>query len=138
MDSFFVMLPAVAFWVFLGAIILGPIYMRHREREKMQEVLKVAYEKGTPVPPELITAMQTNLSRMASTPESDLRRAIVLLAVGIGFAGLGYGLWYGLMSVDDTAAYVSGGATAGFGAIPGMIGLAYLILWFTRRKTAKN
>jgi hypothetical protein len=58
---------------------------------------------------------------------------MVLLAVGLGLCGLGYGLWYGLMSVSDTAAYITGGSIAGAGAIPGLIGVAYLILWITKR-----
>lgn len=104
----------------------------------MHETLRIAYEKGQPVPPELIEALQRNVApRVISTPERDLRLGIVLVAVGLGFAGLGYGLWYGLMSVNEIAAYVSGGSTAGFGAIPGFIGVAYLILWATRRNAPK-
>jgi hypothetical protein len=37
------------------------------------------------------------------------------------------------MSVSDTAAYITGGSIAGAGAIPGLIGVAYLILWITKR-----
>ena len=104
----------------------------------MHETLRIAYEKGQPVPPELIEALQRNVApRVISTPERDLRMGIVLVAVGLGFAGLGYGLWYGLMSVNEIAAYVSGGSTAGFGAIPGFIGVAYLFLWATRRSAPK-
>jgi hypothetical protein len=42
------------------------------------------------------------------------------------------------MSTSETAAYISGGVIAGFGAIPGLIGIAYLILWFLRRGDAKT
>ena len=54
----------------------------------MHETLRIAYEKGQPVPPELITALQTQASvtRPMATPERDLRRAIVLIAVGLGLA----------------------------------------------------
>ena len=72
-------------------------------------------------------------SRPSERVRRDLRRAMVLLAVGLGLCGLGYGLWYGLMSVSDTAAYITGGSIAGAGAIPGLIGVAYLILWITKR-----
>ena len=82
----------------------------------------------------MITALQSNLApRVAPTPERDLRRGIVLISVGLGLAGLGYGLWYGLMAQNVVAAYISGGSIAGIGAIPGLIGLAYLLLWATRR-----
>jgi hypothetical protein len=130
------MITGIVFWGVVAAIIIAPIYFKHRDRQRLHDTLRIAFEKGQPLPPELITALQSNIApRRPSTPESDLRRAVVLIAVGLGFCGLGYGLWYGLMSVNDIAAYVSGGATAGVGAIPGLIGVAYLVLWATRRKT---
>jgi len=129
---------ALMFWLFLGAIILGPRYLRFRERERMHETLRAAFDKGQPVPPEIITALQSNIApSIPSTPERDLRRAVVFIAVGLGLCGLGYGMWYGLSSVSYTAAYITGGSIAGFGAIPGLIGLAYLVLWATRRDAPK-
>ena len=128
----------VLFWVVVAAIILVPIYLKYLDRQRMHETLRIAFEKGQPVPPELITAMQSNIApRRPSTPESDLRRAVVFIALGLGFCGLGYGLWYGLMAVNETAAYVAGGCVAGFGAIPGLVGVAHLVLWASRRETTK-
>ena len=132
------LLMGLIFWSFVAAVILVPTYLRYLDRQRMHETLRIAFEKGQPVPPELITALQSNIApRRPSTPESDLRKAVVLIAVGLGFAALGYGLWYGLMSVNEQAAYISGGCTAGFGAIPGLIGVAHLVLWATRRGAAK-
>lgn len=129
------MVMGLAFWAAVAAIVVGPMWMRHRERQSMQDIVRIAYEKGQPVSPELVSAIQTSLAvKTPSTRESDLRRAIIFIAIGLGFIGLGYGIWYGLMSVDDQAAYISGGCTAGAGAIPGMIGIAYLILWATGSK----
>jgi hypothetical protein len=126
----------VFFWTFLAAVILVPIYLRHRDRNQMQQTLRTALEKGQTLPTELVTALQNSVaSKTMPTREGDLRRAVVLIAVGLGFCLLGYGLWYGLMTVDDTAAYITGGCTAGVGAIPGLIGVAYLILWATKSKT---
>lgn len=133
-----VVVPTV-FWVFLAAVILGPIYLKSKDRERMHETLRIAYEKGQPVPPELIAALQSNSNlKTESTPDRDMRRAIVLIAVGLGLCGLGYGLWYGLSSVNDIAAYVTGGSVAGAGAIPGLIGVAYLILWLSKRNAPKS
>jgi hypothetical protein len=130
------MVLGVVFWVFVGAVILVPVYLRYQDRQRMHETLRIAFEKGQPLPPELITALQSNIApRQPTTPESDLRKAIILIAVGLGLCGLGYGLWYGLSSVNDIAAYVTGGSVAGAGAIPGLIGVAHLLLWATRRRT---
>ena len=121
------------------ACILAPGYFRSRDKAQMQETLRTALEKGVSLPPELIAALQSNLSTaVVPTREGDLRRGIVLIACGIGFALLGYGLWYGLMSVSDEGAYITGGSVAGFGAIPGLIGIAYLVLWAMKPKTPKS
>ena len=129
------MMVGIAFWAFLAAIIIVPRVLKHREQMRVQDTLRTAYERGQPVPPELVEAMRsTTPMRIESTPERDLRRAIVLIAVGLGMAGLGYGLWYGLSSVSDDGAYITGASVAGSGAIPGFIGLAYLILWIARKK----
>ena len=133
------MVMGIVFWTFVAAIILVPIYLRHKDRERMHETLRVAFEKGQPIPPEIITALQSNIApKVPATPERDLRRGIILISIGLGFCLLGYGLWYGLMSVNEIAAYTSGGSTAGLGAIPGLIGLAYLLLWATRRNAPKS
>jgi hypothetical protein len=126
----------IFFWTFLTAVILVPVYLRHRDRSQMQETLRTALEKGQTLPTELVTALQNSVaSKTMPTREGDLRRGIVLIAVGLGLCALGYGLWYGLMTVDDTAAYIAGGCTAGAGAIPGLVGVAYLLLWASKRNT---
>ncbi len=132
------------------AIVIGPMFIRSyfnaRERAQMHETLRMVYEKGQPVPPELIESLRGPFSGPNSdpnsvlsmqTPERDLRRAVVLICVGLGLCGLGYGLWYGFMVVGDTPAYIIGGAVAGSGAIPGFVGLAYLLLWLTNRNAPK-
>ncbi len=124
---------SILFFVVVAAVILVPPYLKYLDRQRMHETLRIAFEKGQPVPPDLITAMQSNIApRRPSTPESDLRRAVIFIAIGLGLCGLGYGLWYGLMSVDETAARITGGSVAGFGAIPGLVGVAHLLLWASR------
>jgi len=133
----------VIFWTFVAAIVLVPKYLKSRERNKLLDTLKVAYEKGQPVPPELIEALQRGdvpsvRSTEISTSESDLRRAIVLISVGVGIALLGYGLYWGISYASDEGGAITGAAVAGCGAIPGLIGLAYLVLWLARRQPSKS
>jgi len=118
------------FFTFIGAVILVPVYLRSQDRQKFYEAIRVAYEKGQPVAPDLIAAMGANAPSDASIPpvERDLRTGVIL-----GLCGLGYGLWYGLMSVDETSAYSSGGWTAGVGAILALVGLVHLGFWLARR-----
>ena len=132
------MILGIAFWAFVAAIIIVPRILKSRDQARMHETLRIAYEKGQPVPPELIESLQSKGSeRVMPTAERDLRRAIVLIAVGLGLCGLGLALGIGLMSVDYTASWITGTSIAGAGAIPGLIGVAYLILWLTRRNTPK-
>jgi hypothetical protein len=122
------------------AIVIGPLWIRSyfaaRERAQVHETLRVAYEKGQPVPPELTAATPRQSYGGSSSPggpDADLRRAIILIAVGLGLAGLGAGLFWGFMFVNPIPAGIVGGSVAGSGAIPGFIGVAYLVLWFARR-----
>jgi hypothetical protein len=126
------------------AVVVGPIWIRShyaaRDRHEMHETLRKAYEKGQPVPPELIeklTAAPTRQSFGGSgsgDSQSDLRRAVVLIAVGLGLAGLGAGFWYGIGNASETGGDIVGGIIAGSGAIPGFIGIAYLALWILRAR----
>ena len=134
----------VIFWSFVAAVVLVPKYLRSRERSKLLDTLKIAYEKGQPVPPELIEALQRGgsgtpsvESTAISTAESDLRRAIVLISVGVGIALLGYGLYYGISFESEEGGAITGAAVAGCGAIPGLIGVAYLLLWLSRRQPSR-
>ena len=125
------------------ALVIGPIWIRsyykEKERAQLHETLRVAYEKGQPPPPELIEKLTAgNLPTTPQTPDGDLRRAVVLIAVGVGLAGLGVCLGYGISLADQTGGWVTGGAIAGAGAIPGMIGLAYLFLWLGTRNSPRG
>lgn len=122
------------------AVVIGPIWIRSyfnaRDRAAMHVTLRAAIEKGQPLPPELITALQTSDVRVYQGPQTDLRRGLVLLFVGLGLACLGLGLWYGLGSIaSHEVGDIVGGVVAGAGAIPGLIGVAYLILFQLNRRT---
>jgi hypothetical protein len=140
-DTIGMMVPIFGIFMII-AVVVGPIWIRsyyqEKERQQLHETLRVAYEKGQPPPPELIDKL-TSGARIevgsSSTGESDLRRAVVLIAVGLGLAGLGFGLGHGIGIADHTAGWIVTGAIAGSGAIPGMIGIAYLLLWLGKRSS---
>ena len=139
------MLVPVFFFFMIIAVVIGPIwirsYFRARERAQLHETLRTAYEKGQPPPPELIeklTGAETFTVSTGTASENDLRRAVVLISVGIGLGLLGLGLGYGIGLGSAEAGWIVAGAIAGSGAIPGMIGLAYLFLWLGRRHTPQG
>ena len=130
----------LSFFAFLGAIIIVPQVLKARDRQRMYEVMRAAYEKGQPVPPEFTQAMnQPPIERdMPPIPayvrppgERDLRRGVVWTAIGVGLILIG-----AISAAADWGVSWSDGRTdalatsAAFGAIPLCIGLAFLALWF--------
>jgi hypothetical protein len=137
-------LSTLFFWGAIAVIVLGvtvaPRYIRSRERQKLYEVMRTAYEKGQSVPPELIASLtpesvDTEFSppNNVSGADRDLRRAVVLIAVGLGLGMLGLGIGAGIGVVSRVGGAITGGAIAGAGAIPAFIGLAYLLLYLASR-----
>ena len=133
--------PIFGFFMII-AVVIGPIwirsYYRSKEREQLHATLRAAYEKGQPPPPELIEKLTAETSSspgglQGAGADRDLRRAIVLMAVGLGLVGLGAGLGWGISLASDIGGAITGGVIAGVGAIPGFIGLAYLVLWLMGR-----
>jgi len=120
------------------AIVIGPVWIRShfasREREQMQATIRAAIEKGQPLPPELVAAMTTSQPEIIRGPENDLRRGLVMVFTGFGLMGLGACLWFGLGSIAGPhVGDIVGFSVAGGGAIPLLIGVAYLILFSLRR-----
>jgi len=120
----------IAFFAAIAAVFILPSYFRSRDRARMHETLRLAYEKGQPVPPEMIEALQVGGPTAVENPQSrasrDLRIGIVWLAIGLGFVAIGGAFYAGL--------YYVGGATetfasfAAIGAIPIFVGLAFMLL----------
>jgi CubicO group peptidase (beta-lactamase class C family) len=92
------------------------------------------------VSPDLVATMRARAGEAAYLPtaERDLRTAVILLAAGLGMGGLGVGLWYGLMNVDDLSAWTTGGWVGGAGAILALVGLVHLGFWLARRSNVNR
>lgn len=118
------------------AIVLGPSYFRAKTREKMLDTMRVAYEKGQPVPPEMIEAMNTDPRTvpMIRSPrdraEAELKSGIITLAVALALIALGSAIsWV----EDEEAFYIF----TGIAAFPGFIGLALIAFGLIGRGRAK-
>jgi hypothetical protein len=107
----------------IAAIVIVPNYLRIRERREMQKTVRAAIEKGQPLPPELIEALSKDVrTRKVSSAHRDLRIGVILLAVAAGISLTGVALG----GINDNAMF----GTISGAAIPGMIGLAFVILSF--------
>jgi hypothetical protein len=125
------------FWIFVGSVILVPVWLRSRERRRLYDTVRVAYEAGQSLTPDLILALRAGAAEAAIPPaERDLRTGVLFLAAGLGTVGLGYGLWYGLTTVDEPSAYATGLWLSGVGALVCLIGLVHIAFWLARRGRA--
>lgn len=100
------------------AIIVGIVaYGRYRSQRLRHETIRMALEKGQLLPPDLLDRAAS--SRYArNSPERDLRRGLVLLAVGLGSSLC--------LRFSETFGQESSWAV---GFIPGLIGVAYLVAY---------
>ena len=139
MHGFFEM---AIFFGFLAAVIIVPQVLKSRDRQRMFETMRAAYEKGQPVPPELVNAMTRPRNRdmdildyvPESAPSRDLRRGVVWTAIGVGLILIGASFYAGLYNLGGAAETFA--SFAALGAIPLCIGLAFLGLWFFNRRAA--
>ena len=119
MDGFGILIPLAPF-LMVAAIVVVPAWLKSRERKEMQATLRTAIEKGQTLPPEMIDALTKDNIKPVATAARDLRVGIILLAVSIGIGLFGYAVSF----EEWDAVY----PLVGIAAIPGMIGLAFIVL----------
>ena len=126
MDMTPILIVAIVFSA-ITAIIFGPSYLKSREKREVQQTVRHAIDKGQGLPPELIDAMTRDVASKLPSRTRDLRRGVIWLAVGIGFAAFSYLSNLGWSDHDMQEAT---GAMFGLAAIPVTIGLAFIVLSF--------
>ena len=126
MDMTPILIVAIIFSA-ITAIVFGPSYLKSREKREMQTTIRHAIDKGQDLPPELIDAMTKDVASKLPSRTRDLRRGVIWLAVGIGFAAFSY---ISALSWNDHDANEAMAAILGLSAIPVTIGLAFIVLSF--------
>ena len=119
------MVPVMIVLIIFGSVaslFIAPRYFKSIERQKMAETLRIAIEKGQPLPSEVIDAMSSNVRApgLPPSPQRDLRTGIIWLGVGLGFAALGL-----TISFEEPDALFP---LLGFATFPTFIGLAFIAL----------
>jgi hypothetical protein len=117
----------ISLFAMIAALVIVPRYFRSVERQKMADTLRVAIEKGQPLPPEVIDAMSSNVRSpgLPPSPQRDLRTGIIWVGVALGLVALG--LIVGFEEPDASYWFI------GIAAFPAFIGLAFVALGLINR-----
>ncbi|RYG15637.1 MAG: hypothetical protein EON96_10250 [Caulobacteraceae bacterium] len=118
----------VVFIIFASivAVIIGPSFLKNRERREMQLTVRHAVDKGQTLPPELIDAMTKDVQKGLPSRTKDMRKGVLSLASGVGIAGFA-------LTVGGFTSQWGGngeGPLLGLACIPAAIGVAFIILGF--------
>jgi hypothetical protein len=123
-DSPVEFLVPMTLFIAIAATFCMKYYFTHRTRRDAQATVRAAIERGEALTPEL-------LDRLVQAPapkRSDLRRGVVLVALGIGLGAFGF-----LLGEPDAMRPM-----LAIGLVPVLLGLAYLVLWRLSGDKARN
>lgn len=130
MDHLWILGPAVflplGIFAMIAAVIIVPMWLRSIDRARMHETLRRLQDSGHLATPELLEALQAGSPpavRGFNTPENELRRGLILIAVAFAMAVLGF-----VIDIGDYH-YSVIWPLVGAAAFPGLIGVASLIMW---------
>jgi Domain of unknown function (DUF6249) len=111
-----ILVPLGSFAMVAVIVWLG-VAARERQRRITHETIRLMVEKGQPVPPELF------LDPKIAKPRNDMRRGIMLVAVGLGFAVFCLASHYSFWSL---------------GVIPLLMGIGYIVVWKIEAEKKNN
>lgn len=106
------------------ALVAIPAWLKSRERQDMQITLRKAIEKGQPLPAEVVEALSNDAAKTVPSAARDMRIGVIWLAIALGISTFGAAMGYA--DGDHEIFYIMGGISA----IPGFIGLAFIVLSF--------
>ncbi len=131
MEDFIPIFAIFAVFGSITAIVVGPSWLKSRERREVQATVRAAIDKGQPLPPEVIEALSHEATRNITSRSRDIRRGIIWLAVGIGMAAFSMvNELTGSGDNWDNNGPDFGGGLLGLAAIPITVGLAFIVLSF--------
>ena len=113
----------IAMFAMIAGIVIVPTWLKSKERQEMQATLRASLDKGQPLPPEVIDALTRQTVKPPASAARDLRAGVLLLALSLGIAATFTFIGY---TFGEDEAWGFGA----FAAIPGALGLAFIVLSF--------
>ncbi len=108
----------IAMFAALTVIFSLLFWFRFRSRSEMQQTIRSAIDKGQELTPELVESLG---KPEKPVKDKDLRLGLIWLAIAAGIALFGVAMG----TIEEEVMAIM----AGIAALPGMIGIAYMILW---------
>ena len=106
----------IAFFIAVVAMVCTIAYLRFRRRQEVQNTIRAAIDRGQELTPEILE----RLGEPTHPKHRDLRRGVIAVGTGLGLAA------FGLLVGEEEAVQ----PLIAISALPFLIGLAYIGLWF--------
>ncbi|MGE0828071.1 MAG: DUF6249 domain-containing protein [Hyphomonadaceae bacterium] len=74
------------FFLFLGAVIVVPIWLKERTKQSAHQLIRQAIERGEKIDPELIAQLSNPQAKQVDRPRRTLGSAVIMIALAIGLA----------------------------------------------------
>ena len=109
-----------------GLVFMFTAFLRSRERMRLLNVILQTSQSGSPLSVELLHALPGGGA--IPTPQLDLRRGVMLIAVGLALATIGLCVYLAVATNGGDGAIAWGVMIAALGAIPVCVGVALVVL----------
>jgi hypothetical protein len=116
------LIPAIVFGS-MTIVSFFILYFSYRKRRDMLDTVRTAIQSGQTLPASFLEALD---SKSKPRPDSDLRKAVLLIALGLSG-----------MTVLATLANQQAGRAWSIGLVPTLLGIGYLFLWKQSQKRQK-
>jgi hypothetical protein len=113
-----------------GGLFALTLVLRSRERMRLLDIVRSTAEHGHPLSPDVVGVLRRGRSAMPTERDyrrRDYRRGVLLVAMGSGLALIGFCAYVFATSFEQNGLAL-GVAIAAFGALPGCIGAALIVL----------
>lgn len=112
----------LAFFGFLAAVILVPIWLKERTKQSTHSLIAQALEKGQTLDPALMAQLTEGVRQNVDRPRRTLGSGVVLLALAIGFVAASF-----MGNGFDPSGFAGDGMMTA-AAILGSLGIAFILL----------
>jgi hypothetical protein len=120
----------------LAAVILMPVFWRAQERRRVIEAVQQMSQTSSPLTTDLVQTLMGPFGPARPSRERDLRIGALMLATAVGIVLIGLAIYGGAFGASDHERQAVGAGIGSIGAIPGCIGVAFILLGLGQKRQA--